>query len=151
MRARRALALVLLLGGCETIERPCRFSFAAVDLSSREAGEVRFGVRDARGVTVAIQGTLTLEMREHHGAEDDGSGRVLCTASVLLPPSAYRGEPLEASAALHFAPACERAAAGTQARATLTLTEADGHTVRWAGLGGPFTAWLEPAVEPVVE
>lgn len=147
MRGRRALALVVLLAGCETIERPCRFSFAAVDLSSREAGEVRFGVRDARGTTVALEGTLTLEMREHHGAADDGSGRVLCSATVLLPRSAYRGEPLEASAALHFAPACAHAAAGTEARATLTLTEADGHTVRWAGLGGPFTAWLAPTVE----
>lgn len=147
MSARPALALVVLLAGCDTVERPCRFSFAAVELSSREAGEVRFGVRDAHGVTVTLEGTLTLEMREHHGAADDGSGRVLCSASVLLPRSAYRGDPLEASAALHFAPACERAAQGTQPRATLTLTEADGHTVRWAGLGGPFTAWLEPVVE----
>ncbi len=144
--ARLVLVLVLGLGlaACEDVEHPCRFSFASVELASREDGEVRFGVRDARGVTVALEGMLTLDVREHAAGQDEGSARVLCTATVRLPRTAYRGEPLEAGAALHFEPPCERAAPGASASATLELVTSDGHRVRWAGLGGPFTAWVEP-------
>jgi hypothetical protein len=143
------LVTLAALGGCEEIAQPCRFSWASIEMPSRERADVRFGVRDANGRAVTVEGTLDLVMHERAAGDDAESGRVLCRASADVPAARYAGDPAEATVALTFSPACERAAAGAAAAATLELRDRGGHVVRWAGLGGPFTAWLraEPAAQ----